>query len=576
MAREIENDDLFMKLPEGFREKFMQQVVSRTSPADAIRLSSVSKLFQSVADSNVVWDSFIPPDHVAAVDPVIFQLFEIKSTKNLFLLLTGIPVYFHQGDDDDSWKSVSYFLDQWSGKRWFRICSNKLSITYRDTDYWISGIRLGHVAWLEIKRKVSTCKLSANTTYAAYLLFSLPEYFYYGFHVPVETSVGITEEESIIKSVYLDPDIAKSKCQYLKRRKDNLFEVELGDYFNNAGENRDLEVTVREVKSGKPKCGMSIWGIELRPKRDSINLYCNSFHKTHSHAKRDGERREGEMSKEREEGCEDTDLFSKLPEGLAQAFMEEIVSRTSPVDACRLLAVSKRFRSAAESDVVWERFLPSDYQQFFSRADSHLDISFATKKELYLFLIGNPLLLDGNTKSFWLDKWSGKKCFMITISFAQHPVAAEYMYSDWWGPNSDHSSRFINTFTSRGLTWFEIRGKISTSLLSPDTTYTAYLVHKSEFLDRDPVENPIPFKASVGSSGDESVNRVVYLDRKTGETGRQYAVERKDGWLEVELGEYYNKGGENEDLEMSVMEVTSGIHKDGYAIQGIEIRPKHG
>lgn len=115
-------------------------------------------------------------------------------------------------------------------------------------------------------------------------------------------------------------------------------------------------------------------------------------------------------------------------------------------------------------------------------------------------------------------------------------------------------------------------------MLSSDTTYTAFLVHRVESYGgcNFPVENPIPFEASVGSSGDESINRVVYLDRKTGETGSQYAVERKDGWLEVELGEYLNKGGENKDLVMSVMEVTSGIPKCGYRIQGIEIRPKRG
>ena len=123
------------------------------------------------------------------------------------------------------------------------------------------------MVWLEIKGKVSTCKLSANTTYTAYLRFDLSKYFYYGFHVPVETFVGITGEESINKIVYLDPRIAKSECQYLKHREDNLFEVELGDYFHNDGETRDLEMTVREVKSGKPKCGLEIYHTELRPKR---------------------------------------------------------------------------------------------------------------------------------------------------------------------------------------------------------------------------------------------------------------------------------------------------------------------
>ncbi|KAK1356063.1 hypothetical protein POM88_049319 [Heracleum sosnowskyi] len=556
--------DLFMKLPEGFRERFMQQVVSLTSPEDAMRLPFVSKMFRSVADSDVVWDSFILPDHLPALRGL-----EMDSAKSLFIVLTETPISFNQ---------VSYFLDRWSGKRRLQISSDKLLVTFLDTDYWISNIpnrwlRLGHVAWLEIKGKVSTSKLSANTTYTAYLRFTFLREFYYGFHVPVETSVGITGEENINKFVYLDPRIAKSECQYLKRREDTLFEVELGDYFHNDGETRDLEMTVREVKSGKPKCGIEIYFMELRPKRESINLYCKSSHKAHSYSERNTERREGEMSKEGEEGWEDTNLFNKLPEGFGQAFMEEVVSRTSPVDACQLSVVAKNFRSAAESDAVWERLLPNDYQQFLCQGDFFPDISFASKKDLFLFLTGNPLPIDANTKIiFWLDKWSGKKCFLMPISTKLYPEGD-------WNPFCESRHSFVELLLGDYYEeWFGIHGKMSTSKLSPDTTYTAYLVHKWDcgFGYNFSAEKRAPFEASVGSSEDESVNRVVYLHRKIGETGSQYVVERKDSWLEVELGEYFNRGGENKDLEISVVDVISGRSKTGLKIQGIEIRPKHG
>lgn len=125
--------------------------------------------------------------------------------------------------------------------------------------------------------------------------------------------MGSLRKKTSNKFVYLDPGIAKSKCQYIKLGDDTLLEVELGDYFHDDGENRDLEMTVREVKSGKPKCGIGFHMMELRPKRGSINLYCKSYHQKHSYAERNIERREGEMSKEGEEVCEGTNLFSKLP-----------------------------------------------------------------------------------------------------------------------------------------------------------------------------------------------------------------------------------------------------------------------
>ncbi|KAL8245969.1 hypothetical protein R6Q59_007185 [Mikania micrantha] len=49
---------------------------------------------------------------------------------------------------------------------------------------------------------------------------------------------------------------------------------------------------------------------------------------------------------------------------------------------------------------------------------------------------------------------------------------------------------------------------------------------------------------------------------------------RQDGWLEIELGEFYNEKGQEGELDMSMMEVKGGNWKAGLIIQGIEIRPK--
>lgn len=51
--------------------------------------------------------------------------------------------------------------------------------------------------------------------------------------------------------------------------------------------------------------------------------------------------------------------------------------------------------------------------------------------------------------------------------------------------------------------------------------------------------------------------------------------QREDGWMEIELGEYFVKNGEEGELEMSITEVKSGNWKGGLVIQGMEIRPKH-
>ena len=78
--------------------------------------------------------------------------------------------------------------------------------------------------------------------------------------------------------------------------------------------------------------------------------------------------------------------------------MEDILSFTSPKDACRACAVSPEFRAAAESNVVWERFLPSDYQAIIARSSSPDILNLSSKKKIYLSLSDNPILIDDSKK----------------------------------------------------------------------------------------------------------------------------------------------------------------------------------
>ena len=81
-----------------------------------------------------------------------------------------------------------------------------------------------------------------------------------------------------------------------------------------------------------------------------------------------------------------------LPEGCIAA----ILCRTTPVDAARLAVLSKIFRSAADSDAVWDRFLPSDHHSIVSQSPSLADAP--SKKALYLALSDRPLIIDQGKK----------------------------------------------------------------------------------------------------------------------------------------------------------------------------------
>ena len=95
----------------------------------------------------------------------------------------------------------------------------------------------------------------------------------------------------------------------------------------------------------------------------------------------------------------------ELPEGC----IAHILSLTTPADACRLSVVSVLFNSAAESDAVWCRFLPSDVVSIVSQSDSQCSVlaNSPSKKALYLALSDRPIIMDqGKKVIFFFDLYS--------------------------------------------------------------------------------------------------------------------------------------------------------------------------
>ncbi|KAK1366658.1 hypothetical protein POM88_042219 [Heracleum sosnowskyi] len=271
---------------------------------------------------------------------------------------------------------------------------------------------------------------------------------------------------------------------------------------------------------------------------------------------------------------------------LSQELIEEILSRTSPHVCGQLSTVCKNIRSAANSDHVWEKFLPLDiisrrtlsdqclFDDPWKKIDSDTLHAFPTKKDLYLFLCDNPLFIDGGDMYIWLEKLSGNKCFRIG------PLKLIKRHPDDWRVLSVEAGyrRFPNLPVLHNAMNFEIEGKISTSLLSPNAKYTAYLLldFSSEWYSfGSGVQQPL--KAWVGIDG-HGGKRNVYIPYKlfipelTGP--HWYPVWRHDGLNEVVLGDYLNKelGTDSSELWMCLREVKSNMRKSGIKLHGMEIR----
>ncbi|KAL9237603.1 hypothetical protein vseg_012131 [Gypsophila vaccaria] len=283
--------------------------------------------------------------------------------------------------------------------------------------------------------------------------------------------------------------------------------------------------------------------------------------------------------------------LNKLPNDCVHT----ILSYTSPRDICRSAVACSELRQVAGSDFVWESFLPCDYNEIVSRAHPS-DVKFGSKKELF-FLLCNSLLIDHGKKIFNLDKDSGQKTYVLsardlTIMWASNPL--------YWCWKDVTHSRFKEIVELRTTWWLEIHGTINAKLLSRNTTYGAYLIFKvsNHAFGLD----TMPMEVSISLGDDLVCNNTVYLrqdykkqqiqwllfyNRTRTLTSRVYqglegsvsvlANPRDDGWMEIELGQFFSGGSSCRDVgkevRMSLMEVKGHHLKGGLVIEGIEIRP---
>ncbi|KAL6568208.1 hypothetical protein OROHE_003892 [Orobanche hederae] len=177
--------------------------------------------------------------------------------------------------------------------------------------------------------------------------------------------------------------------------------------------------------------------------------------------------------------------------------IEEIVSRTSPLDVCgKLSIVSRSFWSAAKSDITWERFLPADLisrravsdQYLFNDPWKKIDFdtmrAFPTKKDLYLFLSHNPLIIDDGVMYFWLDKFSGNKCFHIAPKLLSIGKPRGWDWHDSEPSRSkgcDASPHLVSVKERPGKEWTHILGDEALKFCVPNIEGSGQEVKKMDF-----------------------------------------------------------------------------------------------
>lgn len=121
-------------------------------------------------------------------------------------------------------------------------------------------------------------------------------------------------------------------------------------------------------------------------------------------------------------------------------------------------------------------------------------------------------------------------------------------------------------------------------MLSSDTTYTAYLIYRSGesalgITGASLLESTIEIGTVKAPNGIVCLNRKGSIGRKLMQNLRssyqdiEWPKNRRDGWKEIKIGEFYIKSGEDEKVK-STLQKTEGTPIPGILILGIEIKPK--
>ncbi|RAL38727.1 hypothetical protein DM860_002705 [Cuscuta australis] len=276
------------------------------------------------------------------------------------------------------------------------------------------------------------------------------------------------------------------------------------------------------------------------------------------------------------------DHFSKLPLDC----ISEIISLTSPPDAAAFCLISKRFKSASESNALWKKFLPPDIDDLISKSPS-TTIPWKKKKDLYLSLSHSPILLDRCNLSFFLERSTGKKCFMVQAaalkfigSDSYHLPVTQYILRE--------KTRFVKLVvlgTMYGT--FDIVGKIDSQMISEETHYSSYLVFKVTSQHCPETSTLSQVRGVCRYADKESVtvaiNRASRCLFHRDDNSLFYGVcfpkvrvptARGDGWFEVEIGTFFSGGGNHGDVESHVFDISLSPGET-LMVEGIEFRPEN-
>ncbi|XP_042758545.2 uncharacterized protein LOC111908106 [Lactuca sativa] len=223
-------------------------------------------------------------------------------------------------------------------------------------------------------------------------------------------------------------------------------------------------------------------------------------------------------------------------------------------------------QTISHPDTYWEQKLPNDWKEILKLSKYH-SLRLKTKKELYSILC-KGFAINNDKEWFFLAK-NGKKCHMpsaeLFLRYADKHLESRSL------PNLRLSE---TTFDHVDLFWIECRS----NMLSPETTYAAYLVYKlqeNHFRFEPPVKVYMPLTSSVTDPWYiYLLSHQAPLIRDKVYQKKRLPQQRSDGWMEVQVYEFQTHTTTTARITIHFESMLSDNRSfKGLTLQGIEFKP---
>ncbi|KAF8392017.1 hypothetical protein HHK36_022357 [Tetracentron sinense] len=597
-AEERNKVDFFM--PKGCFSNTLSLKTSRY----ARRQQASSSTFRWTLESDAVWETIMPPDYKDILSRSGSRhLIAHSSKKDIYNYLCSNLILMDEG-------KMSVALDKWSAKKTYMFGARQLLITWgNDSRYWmwqsLQESRFSEVAkvsgaWLEFYGKMETRELSPKTTYVAYVVYKFTKKTEGLVFQPLEVYLrfmGGAGEGS--HTAYLDPDGSlrndhrktqeerdqgKDEAEDQQNRKlkrdvkkwmqwerglprergDGWMEIEMGEFFNDQGEDGDVDMGLHGMEGSYWKSGLVIEGIELRPKEFSEGAQLSgAWLEIH--------------------GMMDTGMLSQKTTYAAYfVFKFEESNRTHDTD--QHLEVYLRFVGGAGEGIRTMCLDPDDKMR---RAHRELQ-----EKDVQIWLQGErefPRVREDGWKEIEMGEFFNDQGKDGVVDMGLKGDKGLYWKSGLIIQGIELRPKEFTEVAQLLRVCHKIYGKMETRILSPKTTYAAYLVFKfAERTSNNDRKALVVYLKSDEDSDEKSHNVHLDPDRslRKGHPSEERDVdrwlqrekdlqrERGNGWLEIEMGEFFNDNEDDRKVEMGLKGMEGLNWNSDLIIEGIELRPK--